>query len=58
MEFSTTSEYNINRFGKMIARLGIDYKIRVHGKNYIVTFNKELLDLGNIQLKSADEKEQ
>ena len=56
IEFSTTSEYNINRFGKMLARIGVDYKIKVQGKNYIVTFNKDLLDLDNIETKSDDEK--
>lgn len=56
VEFSTTSEYNINRFGKMLSRVGIEYKIRVQGKNYIVTFNKELLNLESTKIESTDEK--
>lgn len=56
MEFSTTSEYNINRFGKMLSRMGIEYKIRVQGKNFIITVNKELINLDNIQIDLADEK--
>ena len=56
IEFSTTSEYNINRFGKMLSRIGIEYKIKVQGKNYIVTFNKELINLDGIPIESTDEK--
>ena len=56
VEFSTTSEYNINRFGKMLSRIGIEYKIKVQGKNYIVTFNKELLNLESTKIESTDEK--
>lgn len=56
VEFSTTSEYNINRFGKMLSRVGIEYKIRVQGKNYIVTFNKELLNLESTKIELTDEK--
>lgn len=56
IEFSTTSQYNINRFGKMLARIGIEYKIKVQGKNFIVTFNKELIDLEKIEIESVDEK--
>lgn len=56
IEFSTTSQYNINRFGKMLAKIGIEYKIKVQGKNFIVTFNKELIDLEKIEIESVDEK--
>lgn len=56
IKFSTNSEYNINRFGKILSKLEIDYKIKVQGNNYIITFNKELLNLNNIQTSTIDEK--
>lgn len=56
IKFSTNSEYNINRFGKILSKLEIDYKIKVQGNNYIITFNKELLNLSNIQISTTDEK--
>lgn len=38
LRFSTESEYNINRFGKLLNNLKIeDYKIELQGKNYVIT---------------------
>ena len=37
INFSTNSDYNINRFGKILTKLEIDYKIKVQGKNYIIS---------------------
>lgn len=38
LRFSTESEYNINRFGKLLSNLGInEYKIELQGKNYVIT---------------------
>lgn len=56
ISFSTNSEYNINRFGKMLSRLNIDYKIKVQGKNYIITFCKELLNFDNLKINTDEEK--
>lgn len=54
--FSTNSEYNINRFGKMLTKIGLDYKIKIQGKNYIITFNKELLNLENTNYTEEEKK--
>lgn len=38
LRFSTESEYNINRFAKLLNNLNVvDYKIELQGKNYIIT---------------------
>ena len=44
IKFSTESEYNINRLGKLLSNCGItEYKIEVQDKNYIITLKtKEL----------------
>ena len=40
-EFSTESEYNINRFAKLLDNIDInDYSISIKGKKYIIKFNK------------------
>ena len=56
VSFSTNSEYNINRFGKMLSKINIDYKIKLQGKNYVITFNRELLNFQHIKLDSTEEK--
>jgi len=47
IRFSTESQYNINRFGKLLNNLNInDYKIDLQGKNYVITTkNKEILSI-------------
>lgn len=41
IRFSTESEYNINRFGKLLSNLEVkDYKIELQGKNYVITSQK------------------
>ena len=47
LRFSTESEYNINRFGKLLNNLNSnDYKIELQGKSYVITSkNKEILSL-------------
>ena len=44
IKFSTESEYNINRLGKLLSNCGItEYKIEIQDKNYIITLKtKEL----------------
>lgn len=47
LRFSTESEYNINRFGKLLNNLSIqDYNIEFQGKKYTIkTKNKEVIEL-------------
>lgn len=49
LRFSTESEYNINRFGKLLNNLNIDdYRIELQGKNYVITCkNSNILNLVN-----------
>ena len=44
--YSTTNEYNINRFNKLLSNMNItDFNIELKGKKYKITFKKpELLD--------------
>ena len=49
IRFSTESEYNINRFSKLLDNLNIvDYDIEIQGKIYIITFNKKQLKLNDV----------
>ena len=47
LRFSTESEYNINRFGKLLNNLNCnDYNIELQGKSYVITSkNRELISL-------------
>lgn len=38
VRFATVSEYNINRFSKLLRNLDIDNKIEFDGKSFIITF--------------------
>ena len=39
--YSTTSEYNINRFNKLLLNMNIiDFKIELKGRTYTISFNK------------------
>ncbi len=42
IKFATESQYNINRFGKLISntQVGENYAIEVNGKNFCITLNK------------------
>ena len=45
LKFSTESDYNINRFSKLLDNLNINYNIEILGKNFIVTLKKkDILD--------------
>lgn len=49
-EFSTESEYNINRFAKLLSNIGKDdYSISIKGKKYIIKFEIKSLVLTKIQ---------
>lgn len=42
VKFSTESEYNINRFSRLLSNMGINnHDISIQGKVFIVTFNKK-----------------
>ena len=41
LKFSTESDYNINRFSKLLDNLNINYNIEIVGKNFIVTLKKK-----------------
>jgi len=64
LRFSTESEYNINRFSKLLNNLHIsNYNIEMQGKNYVITFpmkdNIILLEdmrLENINLENEIEE--
>lgn len=65
IRYATESEYNINRFSKLLANLQIDHKIEVEGKSFIITLkSKEILFIdieeGKIKLpvnKTLNEEE-
>ena len=38
IRYATESEYNINRFSKILKNLNIDHKIEFDGKSFIITF--------------------
>lgn len=40
IEYSTTNQYNINRYSKLLSNCNIDFKISVKGNTYIVSFDK------------------
>ena len=53
LRFSTESEYNINRFGKLLNNLNCnDYNIELQGKSYVITSkNKEVISLMQEDIK-------
>lgn len=59
IRFSTESDYNINRFSKLLANLNINHKIDVSGKIFFITIKKKeiecismlLIQEGQIYLK-------
>ena len=44
IKFSTESDYNINRFSKLLSNLNINHQIDIVGKNFIITAKIEILD--------------
>ena len=41
VKYATESEYNINRFSKLLNNMNIlDYQIDMQGKNFVITFNQ------------------
>ena len=56
LEFSTSNEYNINRFAKMLEKLEIAYNIKIIGKNFVIDFNKDKINFDLSIIKTQDEK--
>ena len=54
IKFLTENEYNINRLNKLLNRLKINYDIKIQGKNYLITFNKDEMNLTGLDLKNVD----
>lgn len=53
IRFSTESDYNINRFSKLLANLQIDHKIEISGKNFVVSLKKKAIH----EIVKIEEKE-
>ena len=51
IKFSTESDYNINRFSKILANLGINYDIQVSGNLFVII--SEFPQIKEIQLNSS-----
>ena len=50
ISYSTTSEYNINRFNKILSNMNVlDFKIELKGRTYIITFPK-IEDLNELEI--------
>ena len=46
LKFKTESDYNINRFSKLLTNLDIDHKIEIKGKSFVIQVKvKDLLEL-------------
>lgn len=65
IKFSTESEYNINRFAKLLNNMNIlEYNIELQGKTYVIIFDKAKvkdfveINNGNIFVENIDVKEE
>ena len=61
LRFSTESEYNINRFGKLLNNLELSkFDIELQGKNYVITVKskklEEILNLNKISMENDIEE--
>lgn len=66
IRYATESEYNINRFSKLLANLQIDHKIEIEGKSFVITLkakeicfidiNEEKITLPVNQVLNEEEK--
>ena len=54
IKFLTENEYNINRLNKLLNRLKIKYKIRMKGKNYLIEFRKDDVNIGDLDIERED----
>ena len=44
IRFSTESDYNINRFSKLLANLNLNHKIEISGKSFVITLKTKNID--------------
>lgn len=44
-KYATENEYTINRFGKLLSNLEIDYGIEMQGNLYVITFKQERIGM-------------
>jgi len=65
VKYSTESEYNINRFSKLLNNVGIlNYQIEMQGKSFVIIFDiKQIFELidykdGKIHIKEFEPKEE
>lgn len=59
IKYSTESDYNINRFSRLLANLDIEHNIEILGKTFIITLNANDADFvtkssGLINTSAAD----
>ena len=58
IKYSTSSEYNINRFAKLLKNMNInEFKIEIQGKIYIISVKKEKLNFESINLLDMEEND-
>lgn len=51
IKFSTESDYNINRFSKLLSNLNINHKIDISGKSFVITVKIKDIDFIPMQNK-------
>lgn len=49
IRFSTESDYNINRFSKLLSNLNLNHKIEISGKSFIITVKRKEVDFIDMQ---------
>ena len=58
LRFSTESEYNINRFSKLLKNLNIEkYNIDIQGKNYVITMQNKNIAKIITDIKTENDEE-
>lgn len=49
IRYATESEYNINRFSKLLTNLQIDHEIEIEGNSFVITINKKQIDFMSLE---------
>ena len=55
VKFHTESDYNINRFSKLLSNLEINHEIKVEGKGFSITI--KALDINNLEFLETNENQ-
>lgn len=55
IRYATESEYNINRFSKLLANLKLEHKIEIEGKSFVITLRKKDIHMEEIGIKEQVE---